>query len=246
MGTARDSRKGGDARAANASAGDGAVGGANAAPAREPRQARSRETLTRLLDAAAALLSEQGREAATVPAIARRAGLSVGVVYRRFADKDALLRAVYERVHERFRVLNQRGLDSSFRELPLQAVLGAIVRGMVQAYRERRTLMKAMLQYAETHDDPAFRRRAAEVNARALSLFMEMVSARREEIRHPDGESAARFALMTAGLVLRGVLLADEPIPGLELGDGFALEEELTRMLLGYLRDPGAGTRPGR
>src|SRR6185312_6977430 len=44
-----------------------------------PQQARSRVTLTRLLDATEALLDEGGLDAATVPAIAARAGVSVGV-----------------------------------------------------------------------------------------------------------------------------------------------------------------------
>ena len=64
---------------------------------RPAKQARSRLTVHRLLSAAEALLEHGGLEAATVPAIAETAGVSVGVVYRRFPDKDALLRAVYER-----------------------------------------------------------------------------------------------------------------------------------------------------
>ena len=44
----------------------------------------------RLLSATEALLEHGGLEAATVPAIAKAAGLSVGVVYRRFPDKDML------------------------------------------------------------------------------------------------------------------------------------------------------------
>jgi len=49
----------------------------------------------------AAVPLPDGAEAATVPAIAERAGASVGAVYRRFPDKDALLRAVCERFLER-------------------------------------------------------------------------------------------------------------------------------------------------
>src|SRR3954468_14366097 len=62
-----------------------------------PKQQRSLETLNRLLDAAERVLEEEGLDAATVPVIAKRAGVSVGVVYRRFPNKDALIRGVYER-----------------------------------------------------------------------------------------------------------------------------------------------------
>ena len=43
---------------------------------RAPMQARSRATVTRILDAAAAIADEQGVDAATTRAIADRAGVS--------------------------------------------------------------------------------------------------------------------------------------------------------------------------
>jgi AcrR family transcriptional regulator len=56
-----------------------------------PRQARSRRTLQGLQDAAWALLLEGGPDAVTVPAVTRRAGVSVGAFYSRFSGKDELL-----------------------------------------------------------------------------------------------------------------------------------------------------------
>ncbi len=64
---------------------------------RPPLQARSQQTLERLLDAAEALIMEKGVDAASISAVARRAGSSVGAFYARFPDKDALLRSVFER-----------------------------------------------------------------------------------------------------------------------------------------------------
>lgn len=201
----------------------------------EPRQARSRETLTRLLDAAEAVLSEGGLEAATVPAIAQRAGVSVGAVYRRFPDKDGLLRAVHERVVRRYREANAQHGTATFADVPLERIVGGIVTQLVQVYRERRRLMQAMLRYTETHSDPEFRARAAETNTEALAQFIRIITSRAGEVRHPNPEAAARFALVTLGLVLRGVVLADHAPPGLSLADDFRLEDELTRMVLGYL-----------
>src|SRR5215813_8499872 len=65
------------------------------------KQTRSRESLQRLLKAAAEVLTEGGLEGATIPCIAARAGLSPGAVYRRFPDKDALLQTVVFTVLER-------------------------------------------------------------------------------------------------------------------------------------------------
>jgi len=64
---------------------------------REPRQARSRLTVTRILDAAAAIADEHGVDATTTRAIADRAGVSYPSLYRFFADRDAILDELLER-----------------------------------------------------------------------------------------------------------------------------------------------------
>ncbi|HET7464728.1 MAG TPA: helix-turn-helix domain-containing protein [Longimicrobium sp.] len=172
-------------------------------PIHPPRQARSRETLTRLLDAAEAVLRDGGLEAATVPAIAERAGLSVGAVYRRFADKDALLRAVHERSFHRLRELNEsRMAPELFAGYTLEQWIGGMIRGLLHVYRQDRRLMQAMMEYSETHKDAGFRARAAETNRAALASFAEMVKSKAAEVRHPHPDTAARFALITVGLVL--------------------------------------------
>ncbi len=63
---------------------------------RAPMQARSRQTVTRILDAAAAIADEQGVDAATTRAIADRAGVSAPSLYRFFADREAILDELLE------------------------------------------------------------------------------------------------------------------------------------------------------
>jgi AcrR family transcriptional regulator len=63
---------------------------------REPQQARSRKTLSRIMEAADRLLVERGPEALTVAAIARRARASVGSFYARFDGKEELVRYLGE------------------------------------------------------------------------------------------------------------------------------------------------------
>ena len=58
---------------------------------RAPVQERSRQTVTRILDAAAAIADEHGVDAATTRAIADRAGVSYPSLYRFFADREAIL-----------------------------------------------------------------------------------------------------------------------------------------------------------
>ena len=64
---------------------------------REPTQARSRQTVTRILDAAAAIVDEEGVDAATTRTIADRAGVAYPSLYRFFADRDEILDRLLER-----------------------------------------------------------------------------------------------------------------------------------------------------
>ncbi len=69
---------------------------ASASPRRTPTQARSRQTVEVLLDAAAEVFDEHGFEA-TTERIVERAGVSVGSLYQYFPNKDALIAALAER-----------------------------------------------------------------------------------------------------------------------------------------------------
>lgn len=63
---------------------------------RRPVQARSRQTVERILDAAAHVFGERGY-AGTTNHVAERAGISIGSLYQYFPDKDALLVALHDR-----------------------------------------------------------------------------------------------------------------------------------------------------
>ncbi len=64
---------------------------------RAPVQERSRQTVVRILDAAAAIADELGVDAVTTRAIADRAGVSYPSLYRFFADREAILDELMER-----------------------------------------------------------------------------------------------------------------------------------------------------
>jgi AcrR family transcriptional regulator len=66
-------------------------------PTRTPRPSRE-ETQRRLLDAAATVFVKQGISGASVEDIAEAAGFSRGAVYSNFADKDALVLALIDRM----------------------------------------------------------------------------------------------------------------------------------------------------
>lgn len=74
--------------------------GARAAGIREPRQERSRLTRERLLRATIDALASDGWAAATVAAVAERAGVSRGAAQHHFPTRENLITAVLEQVFE--------------------------------------------------------------------------------------------------------------------------------------------------
>lgn len=101
----------------------------DAAVRRVPSQARSQERLERIEDAAAAVFSELGFDAATMEGIAARADTSIGSVYQFFPNKRALLYAIAiryaERVQRLFDELTARELDADWQSF-LDRVIDAL------------------------------------------------------------------------------------------------------------------------
>src|SRR5260370_25744170 len=67
-----------------------------------PSQARSRERLRRVLDAADELLEREGAEAFTTTRIAETARVPVGTAYRLFPDKQTIVEALAVRYWSAF------------------------------------------------------------------------------------------------------------------------------------------------
>ena len=198
-----------------------------------PRQARSRATLERLFVATEALLEEGGVEAATVPAIAERAGVSVGVVYRRFPDKDALLRAVYLRYFGRLLEQNERGFQTLVSlNLPLPVTARALITGMAEGYRRHRNILRPLIRYARAHRDEEFKREAQELNRRTTEAVAKILLADPAAIKHPEPQRAISFGLVTVASLLHELVL-EEPLLGMDLPR--SLDEELVRMFFGYI-----------
>jgi AcrR family transcriptional regulator len=199
---------------------------------------RAQRTRERLLDAAEALLREGGLPAATVPAIAVRAEMAVGNVYKRFADKDSLLEAVFLRVDERARAANARALDRArWRAEPIGPLLSRVLLPTARMYAQNRHLFAAMASFSESHSDPRLRERLTRLRRGTLRDASRILLDRRKHMTHPDPERGVAFILTVVGITFRGVLLSPRP-PRRYLSDPEGFGAELTRVVLGYLGLP--------
>ncbi|MFP5447523.1 MAG: TetR/AcrR family transcriptional regulator [Alphaproteobacteria bacterium] len=104
-----------------------------------PRQKRASETVHIILEAAAQLLERHGLEGFTTNAVAERAGVSIGAVYRYFPNKRALTHALAEResaLHgaEMQRLLRENGAGLAPDRALVRAFIGAF-QGRARARR---------------------------------------------------------------------------------------------------------------
>jgi AcrR family transcriptional regulator len=201
---------------------------------RPPQQARSQETLDRILDATEALVAEKGFDDTPVSEIVRRAGSSVGAFYTRFPDKDALLHGLYQRHLEQATATADDALDPvRWEGAGIPEVLEAVVGFLVEIYREQRGLIRAFV--VRNHADPAFQARRERLSHYVSERLAALLLARRGEIAHPDPERAAAFGLTLVFSTLDNVILFGEMRSGdLALSDA-DLAVELTRAYLAYL-----------
>jgi AcrR family transcriptional regulator len=203
-----------------------------------PLQARSRETLRRLLDAAETVLERYGLDGATLPRIARTAGVSPANVYRRFRDKDALIAAVVRRFSEINASEAERPLDTeSLRRAGLDAIVRQWTSALVGAYRARPGLIRATMEYTRRHPEASFIRRQVALENRNFHKMATVLVLFRDQIRHPDPEFAVRWAMLMTGSVLRERLLFDQAklFENLVPASDEQLREELARTFLRYL-----------
>lgn len=207
-------------------------------PYRAPQQKRSRESLSRLIEAAVQELSAEGLEGFTVAGVVRRAGLSVGAFYARFPDKTALLHAAQDHFHNRLEPV----IHSEMRACGAQAdtlaeAVECTIEVLVRHVTGERELSRAFMMNSVF--DPVLRARGERVNRERREVFSSVLLTHRAEIGHPDPVLAIDLAYGMYAAVIRGALVFG---PQHELRNGVPSQtvvEELKLALTLYLRGEG-------
>jgi AcrR family transcriptional regulator len=120
-----------------------------------PLRADAERNRHRILAAAAEVFAERGL-GASLDEVAAAAGVGVGTVYRRFADKDALIDALFEEKFGAVAVLAEEALE---RDDPWEA-FRAFMYGVCRLQAADRGLKEAMLSRDRGHERVAAARDA--------------------------------------------------------------------------------------
>jgi AcrR family transcriptional regulator len=201
---------------------------------RKPKQIRGQETYNAILAAAGRLFAERGYDETSTHLIAREAGISVGALYRYFADKKAICLALYQQdVSElRARLLAQFDITD---------LLGKDVREIVrrtlalafQVYAERSALRRVLSEQSRRLPEVAELRRTLEAE---LHLAVQRILSSVSAVSLPDLESSAYLVSLFIERLMDECALYHTAPDGLSqerLVD--AATELLMRYALGYV-----------
>ncbi|MDA3630099.1 TetR/AcrR family transcriptional regulator [Saccharopolyspora sp. WRP15-2] len=155
---------------------------------RPPQQARSRESLQKVLTSAEHVLSTGGIDEFTVAAVAEHAGVSVGAIYRRFTGKEQLLKAVKDDLLKQL----ETGVAEALRAASpgLRGAIGAFTDAMARTFSGRTRAFPELLggQPAEGVERGL---QALETIQRAL---VESAEPYLDDVAQHDPRNAVRFA----------------------------------------------------
>lgn len=108
-----------------------------------PRQARARASVEAIIEAAARVLETSGEDGLNTNAVAERAGVSIGTLYRYFPDKQAILVALAEGEKA---VVDAKVMASLTGPTSGVARDRAAIRAFLQAFDGRTTARRAAVQ----------------------------------------------------------------------------------------------------
>lgn len=196
----------------------------------EPTQQRSREALDRLLLAGEKLLAENAFEEASVAQIAKLADSSVGTFYRVLGDKDTLSQLLLQRFfHDSVNALKQLTETTTWTDQPLQNFVYHLVTTLVNLYRGRRGVLRALILRASR--DITFRDLVHQLNEYIAMSVVAVLSSHHQEVHH----RAPHKAMQVAVHILLGALNQHTVTGNLGHLNDDELVQELSHIIVRYL-----------
>lgn len=114
-----------------------------------PRQKRSQAAMERILEAAQQLITEEGIAGFTLSAVAARAGVAVGTVYQRFANKEDLLVSAQQRwLDEVARIQREHFLPAAAQQPDFVRAVCRYAEQLVVLFRDHAGLVREFVVYA--------------------------------------------------------------------------------------------------
>ena len=202
---------------------------------RQPRQKRSQEKFSRVLEAGRAILEEDGVDGFTLQAVSARSGVSIGSIYLRAPSREALLLAIQDEAMDRME-REETWFHPESAPTDARAYIEELVVKTAGQMLANAPILRAFMRRGP--GDPEMFERGRVGSQRLASNFEAALLLCREQFRHPDPETAADFAFrlvysMSSRRITHGAAFeSDRP-----LSDDVYLAE-LGHVVASYLLDP--------
>jgi AcrR family transcriptional regulator len=173
-------------------------------PGESPQGSAARQ---RLYDIAIRMIRDRGYEATTLREIARTAGVSVGLLYRYFPSKQAVVIALYDELSREFAREAARMPPGKWRDRFIFAL-----RTSLRALQPHRTALRALIPVlVGDPEDGVFAARTAFSRARVQQVFEDAVAASADAPKPPLAAALGRLLYLVHLAVLLWWLLDKTP-----------------------------------
>jgi AcrR family transcriptional regulator len=196
-------------------------------PRNQPRQPRSRVTVSLILDAAIRILDREGLEALTTSRAAEVAGVSVGTLYQYFAHRDAIIDALQDRELERAGTMLERVLKNPEGRAD-RDVARAVLEELLRLYRAAPALHRVLAVDGLRYSTPE---RVLAFDVKSVALVKSFLIFAGPRIRGTNLEAAAFVIYQSVRATMLGYLL--EAPAGVDDDDN---NTELTELIFRYLK----------
>lgn len=191
---------------------------------RQARQARSKNTVEAIIEAATRILASDGWDALNTNSIARIAGVSIGSVYEYFPNKGAIVDVIIDRHLTSGEARLAAFAANAPDQLPLEKVVELLVQGFVDIHRDNPKLHRAL-----SGEVPLSSKQRARVNGirnQTIQLVTELIGTSVE-----NAGIKATIMIDAADALTHRWLIDELGVPA----SPDVMSQQLQRMLRSYL-----------
>ena len=193
-------------------------------PRKQPQQARSKATVTAILDAAARILIRDGYHSLTTNAVAECAGVSIGSLYQYFPNKESLVTAVRARHGERVKNTIAKALRQPL-DVSHDTMIPRLIEAIVKAHKIEPDLHQALGALPDSIPD------AHQFEGPTLNVYLLDILRQYQDEISVENHQVAAFMLGHVGHALVHAILRQRP-PGTTVKQ---MTQELSFLIRAYL-----------
>lgn len=196
-------------------------------PRKQPRQERSKVTVTAILETTAHILIDEGYESMNTNRVAEKAGVSIGSLYQYFPDKKSLVAALRQRHAEQMKDCLQAALKT-VNLSSLEGTVSAMVHAAFEAHLLEPKLHKVL--HSEV-PEPVLYDQETTLEEDFRNMVLSLLRKRQDQVRPMDFELASKILINIVESLVHAAII-DNKLKE----DVYKIEKEAVTLVTRYLK----------